>query len=723
MMELNISKPLTLRCGLTLPNRLVKAAMAEGFADVDQLPASQKCLAVYGEWAKGGWGLVITGNVQVDVAHLGDPGDIAVNASLTPERTAAAFKTWAATCKGANGNHDAKAVVQLCHPGRQIAFKKDKIAPSAVPMDFGTALVPRLLNALVFGTPRAMTLTEICDVVRRFAEAARVVAEAGFAGVELHAAHGYLLAQFLSAKSNTRTDEYGGGAVARARIVVEIVHAIRDAVPLSEFPGFCIGIKLNSVDVGSVEGLRDCLEQVRVISEAGIDFLEVSGGSFEDPTFNTGLGPGSNAALPVEKKKASTLAREAFFIEFATVIRERFPQVPLVVTGGFRSRRGMEAALAEGDCDLIGLARPAIMDPLLPRTTLLNGSVPDEQANIDVKRIPPSRFAQLLGVKLLGVAPERDWYTHKMHRIGSLKGSIVILGASSGPGHALVDRILSEPSAATEYYGLYFLDKSQDARSFRKSLAAKSEARQHACKIVELDFADPVSVRKAAGEVNQLTAMGAIPPIRALVIGTGAVGRKANVASLSHISPPLDDTLSRFLLTLMLLQSMDAENGKVVIFDDEQPATRLGTSYEFAKERQSLLEKGSWGGSSSAISQELAQHLEKHPELNGVPVAKIDMTSSSQSNNQGTFGQMLSWILTIIFFWLSRGPAHAARDKSAAEEALRVVLDYKNGIYVSAAAISGEYDEEKGDEQADVRRRVWSDLVQAACIQDAHTVL
>nr|WCQ76534.1 ApiH [Apiospora montagnei] len=718
-MELNISKPLTLRCGLTLPNRLVKAAMAEGFADVDQLPASQKCLAVYGEWAKGGWGLVITGNVQVDVAHLGDPGDIAVNASLIPERTAAAFKTWAATCKGANGNHDAKAVVQLCHPGRQIAFKKDKIAPSAVPMDFGTALVPRLLNALVFGTPRAMTLAEICDVVRRFAEAARVVAEAGFAGVELHAAHGYLLAQFLSAKSNTRTDEYGGSAVARARIVVEIVHAIRDAVPLSEFPGFCIGIKLNSVDVGSVEGLRDCLEQVRVISEAGIDFLEVSGGSFEDPTFNTGLSPGPNAVPSIEKKKkASTLAREAFFIEFATVIRERFPQVPLVVTGGFRSRRGMEATLAEGDCDLIGLARPAIMDPLLPRTTLLNGSVPDEHANIDVKRIPPSRFAQLLGVKLLGVAPERDWYTHKMHRIGSLKGSIVILGASSGPGHALVDRILSEPSAATEYYGLYFLDKSQDARSFRKSLAAKSEARQHACKIVELDFADPVSVRKAAGEVNQLTAIGAIPPIRALIVGTGAVGRKnakANGASLSHIPPPLNDTLSRFLLTLMLLQSMDAENGKVVIFDDEQPATRLGTSYEFAKERQSLLEKGGWGGSSSAISQELAQHLEKHPELNGVPVAKIDMTSSSQSNNQGTFGQILSWILTIIFFWLRGGPAQAARDKSAAEEALRVVLDYKNGVHVSAAAISGEYYEEQGDEEADendtvVVEKIASDL-------------
>lgn len=174
----------------------------------------------------------------------------------------------------------------LCHPGRQIAFKKDKIAPSAIPMDFGDALIPRLLNALVFGTPRAMTADEIAATIRRFAEAARLVAAAGFAGVELHAAHGYLLAQFLSARSNARTDAYGGGAVARARIVADTVRAIREVVP----PAFCVGAKLNSVDVGRAADLGDCLEQVRAIADAGIDFPEISGGTPEDPIFSTGPG-------------------------------------------------------------------------------------------------------------------------------------------------------------------------------------------------------------------------------------------------------------------------------------------------------------------------------------------------------------------------------------------------------------------------------------------------
>jgi 2,4-dienoyl-CoA reductase-like NADH-dependent reductase (Old Yellow Enzyme family) len=326
---------------------------------------------------------------------LGDPGDIAVDISLPEVRTLAAFKAWAATCSR-NGT---KAVVQICHPGRQIAFKKEKIAPSAIPMDFGNALVPRLLNTLVFGTPRAMTADEIQTVISQFANAARLMAAAGFSGVELHAAHGYLLAQFLSARSNARMDAYGGSAVARARIVVEIIRAIRDVVP----PGFCIGLKLNSVDVGQAADLGDCLEQVRAITATGIDFLEVSGGSFEDPVFSTGPGAG---ALPYEKK-ASTLAREAFFIDFAKAIRSSVQGIPLIVTGGFRTRKGMEAALADGNCDLIGLARPAIMDPLLPRTVLLNQDIPTSKANISVKKIPPAAIVKMLGVKLLGVGAER----------------------------------------------------------------------------------------------------------------------------------------------------------------------------------------------------------------------------------------------------------------------------------------------------------------------------
>nr|BBJ34513.1 hypothetical NADH oxidase [Alternaria solani] len=405
-MELTLSKPIRLKCGLKVPNRLVKAAMAEclGKASENHLPVSQECLATYQKWAEGGWGLIITGNVQVDPNHLGDPSDFVVNSALPEATTLAAFTAWSKACSNNGKSH---ALVQLCHPGRQIAFGKGTVAPSALPMDFGTGLMSRLLDSVVFGTPRAMTIAEIHVTVQNFANAARVMAAAGFVGVELHAAHGYLLAQFLSARSNIRTDSYGGSARARARIVVEVIRAVREVVPRN----FCVGLKLNSVDVGSAANMDDCIEQIKAITEAGIDFLEISGGSFVDPTFNTGLS--------AEVKKASTIAREAFFIDFARAIRSQFRDIPLIVTGGFRSRRGMEAALADDSCDLIGVARPAVMNPLLPRTLILNPEKSDQEAVQHVKTIPPGKAAKFLGIKLLGVGPERDWYTKQIKLIGS----------------------------------------------------------------------------------------------------------------------------------------------------------------------------------------------------------------------------------------------------------------------------------------------------------------
>jgi 2,4-dienoyl-CoA reductase-like NADH-dependent reductase (Old Yellow Enzyme family) len=208
------------------------------------------------------------------------------------------------------------------------------------------------------------------------------------------------LAQFLSAKANIRTDSYGGDATSRARIIIEIIAAIGEVVSSS----FCIGVKLNSVDVESASGMSDCIEQLRAITAANIDFLEISGGSFEDPTFNTGLG---TSKIELQQKKASTIAREAFFMDFARAIRTEFPQLPLIVTGGFRSRRAMEAALSEGSCDMIGLARPSVIDPLLPRNLLLNPKVPEYKAVARVKSFAPSAAAKYTGVKLLGVGPER----------------------------------------------------------------------------------------------------------------------------------------------------------------------------------------------------------------------------------------------------------------------------------------------------------------------------
>lgn len=283
--ELQLAKPLTLPCGLTLPNRLVKAALAESWCDSQHLP-SERLIETYGIWADGGWGMVLTGNVQVDATYLGTPFDNALNDRIPREKLLASWRRWAAV----TNRHGTPTVMQLNHPGRQSTigagqrrFWAKSIAPSAIPLRLGKGIIPWAIGSLVFGTPREMTTAEIDDVVRRFADAARLASEAGFAGVQIHGAHGYLLAQFLSARSNERTDEYGGSARARAKVVVDIVRAIREAVP----PGFAIGLKFNSVDHQSEQELAECIEQLQDITAAGLDYLEVSGGTYEDPTVGT----------------------------------------------------------------------------------------------------------------------------------------------------------------------------------------------------------------------------------------------------------------------------------------------------------------------------------------------------------------------------------------------------------------------------------------------------
>ncbi|KAK7991789.1 hypothetical protein PG996_013198 [Apiospora saccharicola] len=195
MSDLAIAKPLKLRCGLTLPNRLAKAALAEGLADRDALP-SQATNAVYSEWAKGGWGLVLTGNVDVDTQYVCDKANAAYNHALDRDALLDVWKGWARSC---NPDGATPTVVQINHPGRQShrgagtrGILAPSIAPSAVGLDFGSGLLARLIGALVFGTPREMTTDEIRHVVDRFAETAKLAAEAGFAGAEIHAAHGYL---------------------------------------------------------------------------------------------------------------------------------------------------------------------------------------------------------------------------------------------------------------------------------------------------------------------------------------------------------------------------------------------------------------------------------------------------------------------------------------------------------------------------------------------------
>ncbi|VTO88035.1 unnamed protein product [Fusarium graminearum] len=408
MSELLLSKPLQLQCGLTLPNRLIKAALAEEMADGQNLPTTAQMERTYGAWAEGGWGMVMTGNVQVDNKYLGGFGDCSISTDLPEGKVLEAYKHFVGICR----KNGVPTLMQINHPGRQSplgagtkSYMAKNLAPSAVPLNIGDDIISKIISTVVFGTPKEMSVAEIEDVVQRFAKTACIASEAGFDGVEIHAAHGYLLSQFLSEKSNKRTDQYGGSPAARAKIIVDVCKAIRAATPAT----FCVGLKFNSADHQSPKELEECLEQMALIAEVGLDFLEVSGGSWENPTMFTGTG---------EKKSASTAARESFFLEFAREMRAKLPNTPLMVTGGFRTRAGMEEALSEGACDLIGLGRPAIVNPFLPANLILNKEVKDDDARVYAKRIQTPWLLKKFGPKSIGSGAEIVWYRKQLQSIG-----------------------------------------------------------------------------------------------------------------------------------------------------------------------------------------------------------------------------------------------------------------------------------------------------------------
>lgn len=316
-------------------NKMIKGAMSEALANQAGQP-NHLHLGLYEAWAKGGLGCAITGNVMVDFRAKNEPGVVVIE----NERDLESLKQWAAIGK----KHGMVQLVQLSHPGRQCpkGLNKETVAPSAVP--FSPAL------AMSFGTPRALREDEILDIIQRFATSAAICEKAGFEGVQLHGAHGYLISQFLSPLTNKRQDQWGGSAENRMRFLLEIYKVVRAATS----DQFIISVKLNSADFqrGGISE-EDVIATFKAIDAAGIDLIEISGGSYEAPAM---------AGVKQEKRKASTIAREAYFLEFAEKIREHV-QCKLMVTGGFRTVAGMNAALESGACDFIGMARPFAVEP------------------------------------------------------------------------------------------------------------------------------------------------------------------------------------------------------------------------------------------------------------------------------------------------------------------------------------------------------------------------
>lgn len=333
-----LAQPLTLPCGAVLPNRLSKAAMTEGLATSDGVPTPE-LERLYGIWSDGGAGMLLSGNIQVDKDHLERPGNVVIDSEPNAEMQAA-LGSWAKAATR-NGNH---FWAQISHAGRQTQkiINKTPKAPSAVKLG---------LPGGQFGEPVALTAEEIAEIVRRFAVCAAAVKAAGFTGVQVHSAHGYLFSQFLSPRSNLRTDQYGGTLANRARALLDAVAAVRKAVG----PDFPVSVKLNSADFqkGGFD-FEDSLQVVQWLEQAGVDLIEISGGTYEQPKL---LGLQGMEEEEKQEVAESTMVREAYFVDFALAMQEKV-SIPLMVTGGFRQRLAMEQALESGSADVVGLGRP-----------------------------------------------------------------------------------------------------------------------------------------------------------------------------------------------------------------------------------------------------------------------------------------------------------------------------------------------------------------------------
>lgn len=330
---------LVLPSGGHLKNRLCKSAMTEGLADLAGCSTGE-LEVLYRIWSSGGAGLLISGNIMVDSRFLERSGNLCADAPHARSGLAALAKAGTAA-----GNH---FWAQLNHPGRQSNkfVSSQPLAPSEVQLKLG----------FMYAKPREMTEDDIQSVITAFARSARLVQDVGFTGVQIHAAHGYLGSQFLSPLTNQRKDHWGGSLENRARFLMETIRAVRQAVG----PHFPIAVKLNSSDFQKgAFTMEDSLIVAQWVARAGVDLLEISGGTYEALEF-------------MKRRRDSTSKREAFFIDYAQKLKAQI-DIPLMITGGFRSREAMEKALNAGECQLIGIARPFCVQPDFPRAMQKDG--------------------------------------------------------------------------------------------------------------------------------------------------------------------------------------------------------------------------------------------------------------------------------------------------------------------------------------------------------------
>lgn len=371
-----LEQPFSLPCGVTLSNRIAKAAMTERLAGRDHQP-NGKHYALYRHWAKGNTALLVSGNIMIDRRCLESAGNIVLDRSsdLGP------FREWTNVVR----KEGKQFWAQLSHPGRQAT-----IFTSWRPVSASSV---RLKKLGLFARPRTLEHHEIERIRDSFIETALRCREAGFTGIQVHAAHGYLISQFLSPRTNHRTDQWGGPVENRARLLMEIVSGIRKEAG-AEYP---VSVKLNSADfLRGGFGEEDALKVIHLLEGASIDLLEVSGGTYEQVAF-----------LQNTELKASTRAREAFFLAFAKKVRKA-STIPLMVTGGFRSRTFCDQVLGENALDVIGFGRPYLLQEDFPGPFLEGKEVGEKPL-----RIPFRALQDMV---------EGGWYDYQLWRLANEKG-------------------------------------------------------------------------------------------------------------------------------------------------------------------------------------------------------------------------------------------------------------------------------------------------------------
>ncbi|KNG89829.1 hypothetical protein ANOM_002849 [Aspergillus nomiae NRRL 13137] len=310
--------------GRAARNRFLKGAMSERLSSwsEDNLSArgipSQTLVETYSTWGQGEIGLILTGNVMIHPQQLETEGNLIIPADSPFEGER--FEQYQKLAAGATAK-GSLIVAQVSHPGRQTPYHLQPHPISASEIQLAGEVLGN-----TYGVPRAANDDDIRQVIEGFAHAAEFLDKAGFDGIQLHAAHGYLLSQFLSETTNKRTDRYGGTLANRMRLILEI----RDEIAKRVRPEFIIGVKVNSVEF-QPNGFQpeEAQELCRTLEDHRFDFVELSGGTYE------------NWKMHDEGKRDSTKRREAFFLDFAQMIVSSLTKTKSYLTGGFRSAEGM----------------------------------------------------------------------------------------------------------------------------------------------------------------------------------------------------------------------------------------------------------------------------------------------------------------------------------------------------------------------------------------------